>query len=100
MALALAKIAGLPVAEFLGGMIGQAADDGVITCAAGHDNFPSAKFCAECGGRLSPMVTRGLMEVPRQRDDLVPLSASAPPAVKAPVVRKPRAPRQPSAVKP
>lgn len=53
MALALAKIAGLPVAEFLGGMIGQAADTGTVACHAGHENFPSAKFCAECGERIS-----------------------------------------------
>jgi hypothetical protein len=53
MALALAKIAGLPVAEFLSGMVGQAADSGTVECAAGHENFPSAKFCAECGERLA-----------------------------------------------
>lgn len=53
MALALAKIAGLPVAEFLGGMIGQAADTGTVSCPDGHENFPTSKFCAECGAKMS-----------------------------------------------
>jgi hypothetical protein len=52
VALALAKIAGLPVAEFLGEMVGQAADQGTVYCSAGHENFPTAKFCSECGGSL------------------------------------------------
>lgn len=58
MALALAKIAGLPVAEFLGGMIGNTAiavesgQPATVKCPAGHENFATAKFCAECGGRL------------------------------------------------
>src|SRR5215472_6585962 len=38
MALALAKIAGLPVADFLSGMVGQATDTGTVNCSAGHEN--------------------------------------------------------------
>jgi hypothetical protein len=57
MALALAKIAGLPVAEFLGGMLGQAADAGTVSCPNDHENFPSAKFCAECGASMTKVTS-------------------------------------------
>jgi hypothetical protein len=78
MALALAKIAGLPVAEFLGGMIGQATDAGTVSCLNGHENFPSAKFCAECGTSMTK-------------------AADAP---AEPEVKPARQPRQPRAVAP
>jgi hypothetical protein len=86
MALALAKIAGLPVTEFLGGMLGQAADQGTVKCVNNHENFPSAKFCAECGAPLN--VPAG---------DVVSGEAAAPTlaAPKPPAVRQPRTPRVP-----
>jgi hypothetical protein len=76
MALALAKIAGLPVAEFLEPMIKRTADYGTIACAAGHENVPSSKFCAECGARLVISVPA----VPDADDRTLPAAAVTVPA--------------------
>lgn len=56
MALALAKIAGLPVAEYLTGMVGKAVDSGTVLCNRGHENFPQSKFCGECGAPLGEVI--------------------------------------------
>jgi hypothetical protein len=79
MALAFAKMAGLPVADFLSGMLGQNASVGTVTCAAGHENFSTAKFCGECGGQLD--------------QDSVPVITTAPPRDPASIKPVKRAPR-------
>ena len=66
MALALAKIAGLPVAEFLGEITGQVEGRGTVKCAAGHENFPTAKFCAECGASMSAAPALARAEKPER----------------------------------
>lgn len=63
MALALAKLAGLPAGDMLNSAATQAAEQGVVTCSNGHDNFPTAKFCAECGGKLGTTAASAAMAV-------------------------------------
>jgi hypothetical protein len=99
MALAMAKIAGLPVSEFLGEMIGASANRGTVNCASGHENFPNAKFCAECGSKLggNDEVKTGVALPPgAYRSDDAQDVASQPDGA-APPEKPARQPRQPKA---
>lgn len=76
MALALAKIAGLPVAEYLSGMLGNAVDTGTVSCPDGHENFPSSKFCGECGARMNADVTGEVVSKPLPAKRATPATRS------------------------
>ena len=52
-ALALAKLAGIPGAADALGMAMGSDGASVTTCLAGHPNPSSAKFCTECGARIT-----------------------------------------------
>lgn len=80
MALALAKIAGLPVAEYLTGMVGKAVDSGTVLCNRGHENFPQSKFCGECGAPLGEVITLPAAEA---STELEPVSAPVKPTRRA-----------------
>lgn len=50
MAMALAKLAGLPVGDLFDA---NSTETHVVTCSNGHSNFPTAKFCGDCGEPLA-----------------------------------------------
>lgn len=98
MALAVAKLAGLPVAEFLTGVVAQTADQGVMLCGDGHENVPSAKFCGECGVKLHaepPSTAAVTVTVDDVADDTPAKPAKTRAARQARAGRTPRAASEP-----
>lgn len=85
MAMALAKMNGIPIPETISGMLGApAALAGVLECPAGHGQPAGSKFCNECGAPMSSPVTQAALDAP-QRPAEPPAAASSPRQGRIPV---------------
>ena len=52
LTMALAKIAGLDTGDLMSRIKAQGANNALVKCPAGHDNFNGTKFCGECGAQM------------------------------------------------
>jgi|SRR5277367_705710 len=89
MTMALARIAGMPAGDLMKNVAIQTAEQGTVRCSDGHDNFPTAHFCGECGIQL------GVIKQPVSTAAVTAEAPSPAPVVEPTAVSKPvRQPRQ------